>query len=340
MGKHVFKGHIVQPPNTPGAHRVWELIGLINTQVAPSWLGYADAIGAGYSSAWYKQFNVLKDIQESILAEMQRSALILSIIASGFGGAIMGGAMAGIFGKAAVEELSGMIINNALSNAGSTLGAGLVAQSQPASGAFTPVGPEPSTYTATMRANVSELFMFLQRVIGGVVKELEKGNAPRSEGDSYYESFSNLPFIANFPDDRDMNDDFERDSGLALWIAWGAQRDFDYWTDRWTWAKTGSQILQMASRAEIARWDPILDEINRLEPTLPVFIRTAFDRQWHLDIRKLKDMGKYVNTESLQALSRFWFMPKRVMTFGEAQSLAGSVGAKSAFAIYDATQSL
>jgi hypothetical protein len=337
MGYH---GRPIEKPKTPGALRVWELDSIFGDAEA-AWRGLAHAMGKGYSLAWGKQQTLLNAVKESIQHDIERANFILGILTAGVAGGLMGPIMTGAFAVAkGVEQslarkMTASLVTSLTSEGAKRTATRYLNESVSfGKDAFSPVGPDPTTYGEGMQENVSTLFMMLRRVIAGIIKELEDGNRPLADGEEYYRGFMNHPAVAAFPDDRDIDDDeIEKNAGLALWITWGSRRDFPYWDKIWIAATRQSDnqyiiMLREAAIHEIARFDDILVEIARLSGAALVAAAVRLDGDWHLDIRKLKDLGKYTQDDSLKAMSEYFDRPHKPMGFSESLQLAMTLGDK------------
>ena len=335
-----YQGRPIEEPKTKGAHRVWDLVSIFQ-QAEDGWRGLAFAMGEGYSSAWHEQMRLLTDVKESIQHDIEQANFILGILTAGVAGGLMGPIMAGGIAKLGLEEAKKSLVSSVITGLG-TEGAKRTATrylNESVSfgrDAFSPAGPDPTTYGDRMQKNVSALFMMLRRVIAGIIKELEDGNRPLAEGEEYYQGFKKHPAVATFPDDRDVSgDDFETNASLALWITWGARRDFPYWDRIWIAAtKNPKNSFETMAKAgamhEISRFDEIYLELGKLTPAGLYATGVRLDGDWHLDVRKLKDLGRFTQDDSLNAMSVYFDRPHKPMGFSESLSLAMTIGDKAA----------
>jgi hypothetical protein len=330
-------GTPIEKPKTPGALRVYDLLDIF-TRARLDWGTYAFAIGAAYADEWNAQKDCLSGIRADLLLELERANFVMSIVTAGIAGGSVGWAMSGGFIKTAeVENVLGKFgaeVAKGLGSEAAKKTASMAFSKAKVSGErFEPAGTNTTAFSNNMQTNVGVFFMGLERGIAELIRDLESRGAPYAEGDGYYQAFLKLTAISSTPDDRDINDvkikQFHRDLGLSLWIAWGAARDFSYWNKKWQIVDpvlnphgTGSYTAGQ----EIVRWDPILDEIRRLDATLVPFVTSSgmigFSG-WdpHLDIRKLKSMGEHTRIDSLKTLSRYFNSKGRDWGHDDAMSI-------------------
>jgi hypothetical protein len=227
-------------------------------------------------------------------------------------------------------------LTNAASDGASQFGGSAVSYFQSHGGnAFASPGIEPSTYSATMQKNVRLLFTGFHDHVADIVDDLQSGKALPQDGEQSYQYYRSLPCIQSFPSAKDVDAyDFERDASLCLWIAWGAQRDFNYWNGAWrtidnppwNWSQYGTGRFSIypdfspqtskydKTVYDIENWDPIMAEIREIDPTLEMrvkrtanFFRTMRPpaRETHIDLRTLKTLGFFSRIRSAQAMSGY-----------------------------------
>lgn len=314
-----YTGHPIEKPKTPAAERVWELLSIFQ-QAEDGWLTLVDAIAEGYSSAWYDQDKVLKDIAAQIQKDRDRACFVVSILTAGVAGGLLGGVASGAFrlGKdpSLLDILKQSFLTNAASDGASQFGGSAVSYFQShGSDVFSSPGTEPSTYSAMMQKNVRLFFATLHDHVAGIVRDLESGTMAAGWGEKWYQCYTTLPCIENYPSAADIaGHDFEKEAGLCLWIAWGAERDLAYWNKAWQTVSNspragiyGASIEYMKYLNDISRWDPIIDAIGDIDPQLELQLTRSVvfsgTRQTHLDVRALKNLGIHSKIRSAQAMS-------------------------------------
>ena len=327
-----FTGRAIEEPKTAAAHRAWQLLSIFQ-QAEEGWLLLVDALAEGYSSAWNRQTSVLGDIKAKIQADRDRACFILSILTAGVGGGLLGGIASGavrnMADKTFLRSFSKNFITNAASDGASQFGGSAVSYFQShGNNPFSSPGVEPSTYSATMQKNVRLFFAGLHDHVADIVDDLDSGQAPAQDGEQWYQHYRNLPCIKSFPSAGDVNGhDFVKEASLCLWIAWGAERDIPYWNKAWKsldnppmmagayFAATNTDALMYRSYLnDAANWDPILDEIRALDPSLEMRIKRSIAvkdfsglerKQTHIDLRTLKTLGIYSRIRSAQVMSGY-----------------------------------
>jgi hypothetical protein len=332
-----FTGRAIEEPKSPAAHRAWQLLSIFR-QAEEGWLLLVDALAAGYSSAWYRQVAVLDDIKAKIQADRDRACFILSILTAGIAGGLLGGIASGAVRRMGDSSFSAAFAKNFLTNAASDgasqFGGSAVSYFQSnGSNPFASPGIEPSTYSATMQKNVRLLFAGFHDHVADIVDDLESGKAPVQDGEQWYQFYRSSPLIQSFPSAKDVgNYDFERDASLCLWIAWGAERDFNYWNEAWRTIDNPPRGLfgmypvgapeqnkYDVYRNDIPNWDPIVAEIREIDPTLEMRVKrsanflypslnliiptTITKRETHIDLRTLRSLGFHSRIRSAQLMS-------------------------------------
>ncbi len=341
-----FDHPIEVPENNPAAQKVYKLVNIFS-QAMEAWLGLVDTIAHGYGVAYHKQQDLLAGIKFKVDAEINRQNFVEAIVAAGISGGVLGAVVGGMFNNAdgiirqdqksaeGIRDLFSAMADDAASQAGGSAFDYLKAINT--KNAFKSPGEDPTDYWSGMRANVAAIFSILHESIGKIIKDILAGKLPASAGDRWYKYFSNIWFIKNFPALGRLNRDFEKEASLCLWIAWGAERDFWYWDTAWDIAQhvayysegavnrtdpqgRGHEFNVWAVNHDIDRWDPILKEIARIEPTLAGFAasfspgcstgevyywpRTGYG--FHTDVRQLVLLGLFSKNESAQAMSKYF----------------------------------
>ena len=330
-----FDHPIDEPENNPAAMKVYKLVNIFS-QAQGAWLGLVDAIGHGYGVAYHNQQDVLAQIRFKLIAEINRRNFVEAIVAAGISGGMLGVLVGGMLNNAdEIRDLFSAMADDAASQFGGTAFDYFKTNNNKTP--FQSPGEDPTDYWSGMRANVSAIFSILHETIGKIIRDILTGKLPASAGESWFKYFSNVFFIKNFPALGRINRDFEKEASLCLWIAWGAERDFWYWDTAWDLARhwgRDSVITrypvdpagQMHHYTEweiyddIERWDPILAEIVRIDGTLAVFVQ-GFVPGWnehivsgypnvrsgfHIDVRKLVELGLFSKMESAQAMSKYF----------------------------------
>lgn len=333
-----YTGHAIEEPKNPAAHRAWQLLSIFQ-QAEEGWLLLVSSLAAGYSSAWNRQISVLDDIKAKLQADNDRACFILSILTAGIAGGLIGGIASGAIRNVSTKTFKGAFINgfvtNSASDGASQFGGSAVSYFQShGSNPFVSPGIQPSTYSATMEKNVRLFFVGLHDHIADIIDDIESGKSPAQDGEQWYQYYRNASFIKSFPSAGDVSRyDFERDASLCLWIAWGAERDFAYWNKAWNFvdnppsdASGGIYINPLKMEymkylSDIPRWDPIIDEIREIDPTLEMRVKRGLEDDLyiphrpghvdasrlkaHIDVRTLKTLGIYSRIRSAQTLSGY-----------------------------------
>jgi hypothetical protein len=302
---------------SPKSQGALELKALFNdlTTAQQDWETYGRTLGGGYTDAWKSHAGILKGIGDSYKESAQAEYFVLSLLAVAVTGGIIGGLIAPWVAGAGTAAAS-QILRTGASETAQGVGTGIVGSqmpSGPSSDAYKPVVKDPSEFKDDLLIELGTAYFYLRQELEQFMKFRDGDNTVRKDITpalitARVDRIKQSP-LSKSPDRLPDRKEIAKVAEIAMWLAWGQRRDFDYWKKRY-------DHLDTARQGPTMRYDAYADQVNDMDPimfrldklgiggavTRSVKMHYHDNNHMHreytmrfLDLVKLKSAGDFIN---------------------------------------------
>jgi hypothetical protein len=245
-------------PSFTTAQEYLNFLGARIGQCKTHWEKYGNAVNGAYAYAWHRQEFILTQIKKNLDASQKaREAMLtfaLNLLTVGVGGGVAG-ALAKKAYAGASDELKKWAVETAKEKIKEPIKKGTEwsykhLASEPAEEAFKPAGISPDQYGSELMEGIEDRAGMLDDALVEVTKtSVTLGGAKKLT-----EDLVNSPFMQEMPSRNITSDMLKPKASLALWLAWGWNRDVAYWS-KMSYIPNDESVLFEPLRKELINLD-------------------------------------------------------------------------------------
>jgi hypothetical protein len=292
-------------------------------------------IAGGYNAAYGWHEKTLKKMQEARKEAARKAGLpidiltfVLSIVAVGIGGGMVGGLIApwaeqtGKTGirlakrvfRNSVKEVGGQI-GEAIANAGIKV---IDAAKEEPGDPYAPRVPEKIAVDQDIRQRIGSVFTPIREAVNAMIAAANETRANGAAGQAILNNFRlNCPLMTDQPGPDDIESSQEiawRAAELAMWVAWANERDWVWWNDQFNWLVTNQVTTDRFTEAKghVLELAPIRDRMRILGKEASIVTTLRWEAPWSSEGKDEREQREgfnrqysfsYMDLRKLRALS-------------------------------------